>query len=72
MFDTKKLFNEIKSNPLVQKVQTSFEDNPASTLVGVAAVIGSVAKLISAVGGARGSFAYAQGEKRRAKAAKRK
>jgi hypothetical protein len=71
MFNVSKLIDDIRHNPLVQKVQTSFEDSPGSTLIGAAAVIGSVAKLIQAVGSARGSFAYAQGEKRRSKTAKK-
>lgn len=70
MLDMNRLMDGLKNNRLVQDAREKFESSPGATLIGAAAIITSVAKLIEAVGSARGSFAYAKGETRRTKAAK--
>lgn len=54
----------------VANLKRNVEENPMLTLATGAAVLTATAKIITAVGNARGSNAYAKDVKRRVKAAK--
>lgn len=61
---------KIKNSKFVQNLKHTAEENPVVVLMAAAAVITATAKLVDAVGHAKGSSAYAKDVARRLKKAK--
>lgn len=51
---------KVKHSRFVQNLKRQIDENPVVVIVAVAAVIGATAKLINAMGHAKGSRAYAK------------
>lgn len=52
--------DRMKSSQFVRNLKQNLEENPIPTILAVAAVLAGAAKIIDAVGHARGSSAYAR------------